>query len=156
SSRESREFEGSCARTFRTTRATDTNQARKRAVYTAPFSSRQRFQAPANLMRPLQFSLAFRGDAASILGSFALLCSLAAIVPASAATVDLPRYPALSPDGREVCFSWRGDIWKAPSTGGAAVRLTSHPADDLRMAWSTDGSLIAFESERDGYRNLFV
>ncbi|MDZ4831528.1 MAG: S41 family peptidase [Phycisphaerae bacterium] len=72
------------------------------------------------------------------------------------ATVDLPRYPTLSPDGRELVFSWRGDLWRASTDGGVAVRLTSNPADDLKAAWSADGARIAFESERDGYRNLFT
>lgn len=70
--------------------------------------------------------------------------------------VDLPRYPSLSPDGSTVAFSWRGDLWKAPATGGLAVRLTSHPDLEGRSAWSPDGRLIVFESERDGFRNLFA
>ncbi|MBL9147270.1 MAG: PD40 domain-containing protein [Phycisphaerae bacterium] len=75
---------------------------------------------------------------------------------ASAAIVDLPRHPALSPNGQEITFTWRGDVWKVPFGGGQATRLTTHPAADLRTAWNGDGSLIAFESERDGFRNLFV
>jgi tricorn protease len=75
---------------------------------------------------------------------------------ASAAEVDLPRFPAVSPDGSTVVFTWRGDLWKAPAAGGAAIRLTTHPADDVRPAWSRDGSLIAFESDRDGFRNIYV
>jgi tricorn protease len=88
--------------------------------------------------------------------SSALLLAAAVAGVASAATVDLPRFPALSPDGRDVVFNWRGDLWKAPANGGQAVRLTSNPADDLRAAWSPDGSLIAFESDREGTRNLYV
>jgi tricorn protease len=76
--------------------------------------------------------------------------------PLLGAEVDLPRYPTLSPDGSTVVFSWRGDLWKAPSGGGAAVRLTSHPAEEERAQFSRDGALIAFESERDGFRNLWV
>ena len=76
--------------------------------------------------------------------------------PVLAAEVDLPRYPALSPDGSNVVFSWRGDLWKAPSGGGEAIRLTSHPAEEERAQFSRDGALLAFESERDGFRNLWV
>jgi tricorn protease len=70
--------------------------------------------------------------------------------------VDLPRYPAVNPEGTVVAFSWRGDIWKAPASGGGAVRLTSHPANETRSAFSPDGAQIVFESDRDGGRNLFV
>lgn len=90
------------------------------------------------------------------------------LIPASslwAGNVDLPRFPSLSPDGSEVVFSWRGDLWKAPMPtrrGGAdeasvrAVRLTSHPLNEHRSAWSPDGRTIAFESDRDGYQNVYL
>lgn len=86
-----------------------------------------------------------------------LMVSMSA-APASAANgnVDLPRYPSISPDGREIVFSWRGDLWKVGSSGGHALRLTAHPADDTRSAWSRDGKRIAFESNRTGDRNLFI
>lgn len=75
---------------------------------------------------------------------------------ARAGEVDFVRAPSLSPDGSEVVFSWRGDLWKAPSAGGLAARLTSHPADDTGSAWSPDGKTIAFESERSGTQNVWL
>ena len=45
--------------------------------------------------------------------------------PSIAEDVDLPRYPSLSPDGKDVVFSWRGDLWRVGIEGGKAVRLTS-------------------------------
>ncbi len=74
---------------------------------------------------------------------------------AAAAPVDLPREPALSPDGSVVAFTWAGDIWAVSSQGGVASRLTSHPADERRSAFSPDGASLAFESNRDGARNLY-
>src|SRR6185295_18869609 len=65
---------------------------------------------------------------------------------AFAGEVDLIRAPSLSPDGSQVVFTWRGDLWKAPSRGGHAIRLTSHPADETGSVWSPDGKTIAFES----------
>lgn len=97
------------------------------------------------------------------------LASLALLIPASLASaagnVDLPRFPSISPDGTEVVFSWRGDLWKAqlPSRNSGstdnnlrAVRLTSHPMNEHRSAWSPDGRTIAFESDRDGYQNVYL
>ena len=79
----------------------------------------------------------------------------AAVAVAQAATVDLPRHPALSPDGSVVVFSWRGDLWRAPSAGGEAVRLTSNPSIETRSGFTPDGSRIVFESDREGLRNLW-
>ncbi|MEN0020101.1 MAG: S41 family peptidase [Planctomycetota bacterium] len=72
-----------------------------------------------------------------------------------AGDVDLPREPALSADGSIIAFTWAGDIWAVASDGGVANRLTSHPADEQRSAFSPDGSSLVFESNRDGARNLY-
>ena len=64
--------------------------------------------------------------------------------PAAAGNVDLPRYPSVSPDGRTVVFSWRGDLWRVPAGGGAAERLTANPADEGRSAFTPDGAAIVF------------
>ena len=70
--------------------------------------------------------------------------------------VGLPQFPAISPDGRTLVFSWVGDLWAVDSAGGAATRLTSHPAAERRVAFSPDGAMLAFDSERDGGRNLYI
>ena len=75
---------------------------------------------------------------------------------AIAATVELPRYPAASPDGTSVVFSWRGDLWRAPAAGGEAVRLTTNPGDDLRSIFTRDGTMLVFESSREGARNIWA
>ncbi len=74
----------------------------------------------------------------------------------SAADVTMPRLPAASPDGSAVTFTWRGDLWRVSAEGGVATRLTSHPADESASVWSDDGTVIAFESTRDGGRNIFT
>jgi tricorn protease len=78
------------------------------------------------------------------------------VAPVLGATVDLPRFPSISPDGKEIVFSWRGDLWKVGAEGGHAMRLTSHPQDDLASAWSACGEMIAFNSMRDGYLNIWL
>ena len=40
------------------------------------------------------------------------------------------RYPALSPDGREIAFTYKGDIYTVPVEGGRAVQLTTNPRHD--------------------------
>lgn len=86
-----------------------------------------------------------------------VLCAFATCAQVvCAADIDLPRLPAASPDGAFVTFTWRGDLWKASANGGAALRLTAHAADESRSVWSDDGSMIAFESTRDGGRNLYT
>jgi tricorn protease len=53
-------------------------------------------------------------------------------------------------------FAAAGDLWITPISGGVAQRLTSHPADEGRSAFSPDGASLAFESDRDGATNLYV
>lgn len=72
-----------------------------------------------------------------------------------AAPVRLVHEPALSPDGRTLVFQWQGDIWTAPTEGGRATRLTTHPALDSGAAFSPDGTQIAFNSEREGSKLLY-
>lgn len=66
------------------------------------------------------------------------------------------RYPAISPDGSTVAFSYRGDLWTVPTTGGAAVPLTVHEAYDYAPVWSPDGKTLAFASDRYGNFDVFV
>lgn len=75
--------------------------------------------------------------------------------PPANGQVDLPRFPAINPDGSAICFAWRGDLWRVDATGGQATRLTAHPADEDYPAWSPDGKFIAFNSMRSGFRNVY-
>jgi Tol biopolymer transport system component len=63
--------------------------------------------------------------------------------------------PAWSPDGQSIAFDLRnedgrGDVYVMAARGGAPVRLTDHPADDLVPSWSRDGQSIYFASTRTG------
>lgn len=84
----------------------------------------------------------------------ALSATLLAI-PAGA-EAGYPRFPALSPDGSHLSFTWADDVWLVDSAGGQARRITAHPALEGRSAFSPDGATLAFESNRDGADNLYT
>lgn len=65
-------------------------------------------------------------------------------------------FPALSPDGSRVAFSYQGDIWTISSGGGTPTRLTVNPAKDVQPRWSPDGKQIAFGSDRYGNADVFI
>ncbi len=66
------------------------------------------------------------------------------------------RYPAISPDGKTIAFTYKGDLYRVPTAGGAATQLTQHPAQDFMPVWSRDGSRIAFASDRYGNFDIYV
>lgn len=66
------------------------------------------------------------------------------------------RYPAISPDGMQIVFSYQGDLYKVNTSGGQAVPLTTHSAHDFMPVWSPDGKTIAFASDRFGNFDIFT
>jgi len=79
------------------------------------------------------------------------------IVPAIAQDPPLwMRYPSISPDGETIVFSYRGDLYRVPASGGLAYPITLHDAHDFRPVWSNDGTLIAFASFRHGNYDVYV
>ena len=66
------------------------------------------------------------------------------------------RYPAISPHGNTIVFSYRGDLYRVASEGGTAMPLTAHPARDFMPVWSRDGKRIAFASDRHGNFDVYV
>ena len=66
----------------------------------------------------------------------------------------LMRFPDVH--GDTVAFVYGNDIWKAPATGGVAVRLTIHDGNESFPRFSPDGSLIAFTGQYDGNTDVYV
>ncbi|MDH7568200.1 MAG: S41 family peptidase [Armatimonadota bacterium] len=66
------------------------------------------------------------------------------------------RRPALSPDGTQLAFVYRGDVWVVPSTGGRAYRLTDHVETETNPLFSPDGEWVAFSSLRNGNYDIYV
>ncbi len=85
-----------------------------------------------------------------------LLFLSASLVVASVATAQtrLLRFPDLH--GDRVVFTYAGDLWTVPATGGNAVRLTSHPGLEIFPRFSPDGSEIAFTGQYDGDEQVYV
>ena len=55
-----------------------------------------------------------------------------------------------------VVFVHGEDLWRAPSDGGVALRLTSHPGEELFPKISPDGRWIAFSAQYSGARQVWV
>ncbi|MEJ2883597.1 S41 family peptidase [Pedobacter sp. GR22-6] len=66
------------------------------------------------------------------------------------------RYPAISPDGKQIAFGYKGDIYLVSSAGGQAIPLTLNEAQDMMPVWSKDSKSIAFASNRYGNFDVFT
>ncbi|MDL2262433.1 PDZ domain-containing protein [Bacteroidales bacterium OttesenSCG-928-I21] len=66
------------------------------------------------------------------------------------------RYCAISPDGNNIAFCYKGDIYKVSANGGRAQQLTTHTAYDTRPIWSPDSKNIAFASNREGSFDIYL
>lgn len=72
---------------------------------------------------------------------------------------DTPRWlrdTRISPDGTRIAFTYKGDIFTVPASGGMARQLTSDKAYDSKPVWSPDGSRIAFRSNREGSDDIYL
>lgn len=89
--------------------------------------------------------------------SFCLAAALIATLTgagAASAQTKLLRFPDIH--GDKVVFTYAGDLWTAPATGGAATRLTAHPGLELFGKFSPDGKWIAFMGQYDGDEQVYV
>lgn len=87
------------------------------------------------------------------------LSLIAAATAISAAAADSPlwmRETAISPDGRSIAFTYKGDIYVVPAEGGTARQLTTSAAYDAQPVWSPDGSRIVFVSTREGGKDIYI
>ncbi len=64
------------------------------------------------------------------------------------------RFPAIH--NTTVVFTAEGDLWTVPIEGGAARRLTTHPGEETRAAFSPDGKTIAFSANYEGPTEIYT
>lgn len=76
--------------------------------------------------------------------------------PAKPHTFTGARSLALSADGKNLAFTYRGDIWVVPSEGGRAIALTSNIEMDDNPIWSPDGKWIAYATDRNGNWDIYA
>ena len=82
-----------------------------------------------------------------------------ALLPWMASAQETPswiRKNAISPDGKTLVFSYKGDLYTVPSTGGTARQITSNAAYDSDPVWTRDGKQIVFTSWREESKDIFV
>jgi tricorn protease len=64
------------------------------------------------------------------------------------------RFPAIHDD--QLVFTAEGDLWRVGIKGGVAQRLTSHPGEESRAAFSGDGKTIAFSGHYEGPLEVYT
>ncbi len=66
----------------------------------------------------------------------------------------LMRFPAVS--GNQVVFTYAGDLYTVPLSGGVARKLTNHVGYEMFARFSPDGKSIAFTGQYDGNTEVFT
>ena len=85
---------------------------------------------------------------------------LAAMLSATAAFAqETPRWlrkNAISPDGEQIAFCYKGDLFTVSAAGGEARQITANDAYDSDPVWTPDGERIVFSSYREGSKDIFI
>ncbi|MDE5567348.1 MAG: PDZ domain-containing protein [Muribaculaceae bacterium] len=66
------------------------------------------------------------------------------------------RDAAISPDGKTVAFTYKGDIFTVPVSGGKARQITTNDAYDSKPLWTPNGEKLVFNSTREGSTDIFI
>ncbi|MBR1406254.1 MAG: PD40 domain-containing protein [Bacteroidales bacterium] len=88
----------------------------------------------------------------SLLAGFAALACAAA----PAGNIRFASHPSLSPDRKQIYFSYDGDIYCVPSAGGQAAALLTMPGVQDSPLVSPDGKWLAFSSDIQGNNDVYV
>ncbi len=66
----------------------------------------------------------------------------------------LMRFPATN--GKDVVFSYAGDLYTVPLSGGVARKITGHEGYEMFPRFSPDGKSIAFTGQYDGNTEVYL
>lgn len=66
------------------------------------------------------------------------------------------RYCSIAPDGQNIAFSYKGNIYIVNSQGGQARQLTTAPGYEYAPIWSHDGRTIAYAADVHGNFDVFT
>ena len=81
-----------------------------------------------------------------------LVCSYAL----SAESITFASRPSLTPDGSTIYFSYEGDIYTVPVTGGLALKIIAMDGTNTSPKISPDGKYLAFASNAQGNSNVYI
>ena len=81
-----------------------------------------------------------------------LICSYAA----NAESITFASRPSLTPDGSTIYFSYEGDIYTVPVTGGLALKIIAMEGVNSNPKISPDGKYLAFASNTQGNNNVYI
>jgi Tol biopolymer transport system component/C-terminal processing protease CtpA/Prc len=62
---------------------------------------------------------------------------------------------AVSPDGKEIAFIARGEVFATSTDHGATKRITTTPEQERNVSFSPDGRSLLYAGERNGSWNLY-
>ncbi len=63
---------------------------------------------------------------------------------------------ALSPNGKEIAFIFRGEVFVTATQGSTTRRITNTPEQERSISFSPDGRTLLYASEREGSWNIYT
>jgi Tol biopolymer transport system component/C-terminal processing protease CtpA/Prc len=61
----------------------------------------------------------------------------------------------VAPNGKEVAFVYRGDVFVSNADGSGTKQVTKTPAAETDVSWHTDGRMLVYTSERNGKWGIY-
>lgn len=85
-----------------------------------------------------------------------LLIFLTSIVFSQSKKTYFTMNQTLTPDAKTIIFSYEGDLWKVPTIGGNAYRLTAMDGEETNPSVSPNGEWLAFTSNQYGNNDVYI